>query len=172
MFVPWSESRRWRGPAGATSLGRLFCLLILPALAIAPVVGGSRTRAAVPEVAGAPELPPGAEALSAVHFAAGATAIRPRDMRILDAHARWLYGERTRVLLIEGHTDGPEDSAFSRGVGEERAKSAKAYLVSRGAGADRITIVSRGGGRPACGEKTAICRAANRRATFSAAVRP
>ena len=154
------------------SLGRLFCLLILPVLAIAPVVGGSRTRAGAPEVPGAPEVLGAADALPAVHFAAGATAIRPRDMRILDAHARWLHGERTRVLLIEGHTDEPEDSAFSRGVGEERAKSAKAYLVSRGAVADRITIVARGGGRPACGEKTAICRAANRRVTFSAAVRP
>jgi outer membrane protein OmpA-like peptidoglycan-associated protein len=155
------------------SLGRLFCLLMLPVLAIAPVVGGTRTRAAAPEVAGVPEIPRVvAEALSAVHFAAGATAIRPRDMKILDAHARWLHGEPTRVLLIEGHTDGPEDSAFSRGVGEERAKSAKAYLLSRGAVADRITIVSRGGGRPACGEKTAICRAANRRATFSTTVRP
>ena len=154
------------------SLGRRLCLLILPLLAIAPVVGGSWIRAGAPEVPGAPEIPRAAEALRAVHFAAGATAIRPRDMGILDAHARWLHGERTRVILIEGHTDGPEDSAFSRGVGEERAKSAKAYLISKGAVADRITIVSRGGGRPACGEKTAICRAANRRATFSAAVRP
>jgi OOP family OmpA-OmpF porin len=170
VFVPWSESRKRRGPGGATSLGRRLCLLILPLLAIAPVVGGSRTRAGAPEVPG--EFARAADALPAVHFAAGATAIRPRDMGILDAHARWLHGERTRVVLIEGHTDGPEDSAFSRGVGEERAKSAKAYLVSKGAVADRITIVSRGGGRPACGEKTAICRAANRRATFSAAVRP
>ena len=152
MFVPWSESEKRRGPGGATSLGRRLCLLILPLLAIAPVVGGSRTRAGAPEVPGAPEIARAADALPPVHLAAGATAIRPRDMG--------------------GHTDGPEDSAFSRGVGEERAKSAKAYLVSKGAVADRITIVSRGGGRPACGAKTAICRAANRRATFSAAVRP
>lgn len=172
MFVPPSKSWKPLGMGRATSLGRLLFLLILPVLAIAPGVGGSLTRAAVPEVAGAPELPLGAEPRSAVHFAAGATAIRPHDMTILDAHARWLHGERTRVLLIEGHSDGPEDSVFSRGVGEERARSAKAYLVSKGAVADRITIVSRGGGRPACGEKTAICRAANRRATLKAEVRP
>lgn len=126
---PWSESRKRRGPGGETSL--------LPLLAIAPVVGGSWTRARAPEMPGTPEIPRAAEALLAV-----------------------------------GHTDGSEDSAFSRGVGEERAKSAETYLVSKGAVADRITIVPRGAGRPACGEKTAICRAANRRATFSAAVRP
>ena len=172
MSVPPPESWEPRGPGRATSLGRLFCLLILPVLAIAPVVGGSRTRAPLPDVPGAPELPPGPEALSAVHFAAGATAIRPRDMRILDAHARWLYGERTRVLLIEEHTDEPGDSAFSREVGEQRAESAKAYLVSRGVVADHITTASRGGGRPACGEKAPTCRALNRRATFSTAVLP
>jgi peptidoglycan-associated lipoprotein len=93
-------------------------------------------------------------------------------MGILDAHARWLRGEPRRVLLIEGHTDGPADSAFSREVGEQRANSAKAYLVAKGVVADRITTVSRGGGRPACGEKTSACRATNRRATFSTGMLP
>jgi outer membrane protein OmpA-like peptidoglycan-associated protein len=57
-------------------------------------------------------------------------------------------------------------------VGEQRAQSAKAYMVSKGALADRIVISSRGGGWPACEEKTAPCRALNRRATFSAASLP
>jgi outer membrane protein OmpA-like peptidoglycan-associated protein len=86
----------------------------LRAGSVADRVGGLRTRGGAPEVRGAPEIPRAAEALPAVHFAAGATAIRPRDLGILAAHARWLHGERTRVILIEGHADGPEDSAFSR----------------------------------------------------------
>ncbi len=117
-------------------------------------------------------VPAAPDALSPVYFAAGTTQIRPRDVRVLDAHAVWLRGERKRVLLIEGHTDGPGDSVFNQEVGEQRAKSAKAYLVSKGAVADRITIVSRGGGRPVCGEKTAACRALNRRATFATGVLP
>lgn len=44
--------------------------------------------------------------LPPIHFAAGITQIRPRDTKILDAHALWLLGDRNRVLLIEGHTDG------------------------------------------------------------------
>jgi len=75
-------------------------------------------------------------------------------------------------LLIEGHTDGFGDSAFSRQVGEQRVKAAEAYLVSKGVPADHIAIWSRGGGWPACSEKTATCRAANRRATFSTGVQP
>jgi OOP family OmpA-OmpF porin len=113
-----------------------------------------------------------ADLLPPVHFHAGTTQIRPSDTRILDAHVVWLQRDRNRVLLIEGHTDGPGDSPFSRDVGEQRAQSAKTYLVSRGALADRIVTSSRGGGWPACQEKTALCRAINRRVTFSAGARP
>jgi peptidoglycan-associated lipoprotein len=110
--------------------------------------------------------------LQPIYFAAGTTQIRPSDTKILDAHAVWLRHDRKRTLLIEGHTDGPGDSAFSRGIGEQRAQSAKAYLVSKGALPDHILIFSRGGGWPACTERTATCRAINRRATFSAGLLP
>jgi len=43
-------------------------------------------------------------------------------------------------------------------------------LVSKGLAADRITTVSRGGGRPICEEGTPTCRAINRRASFSPGV--
>ena len=111
------------------------------------------------------------DSLSPIYFAAGTTQIRPNDTRILDAHAAWLRGNRTQRLLIEGHTDSAGDSAFSRQVGVQRAKSAKAYLVARGVSADQITA-SAGDGVPTCGERTATCRAANRRATFSTEARP
>jgi outer membrane protein OmpA-like peptidoglycan-associated protein len=110
--------------------------------------------------------------LTSIYFAAGTTQIRPVDTKILDAHAAWLRGDRIQRLRIEGHTDGFGESAFSRQVGEERAKSAKAYLVARGVPADHIVISSRGGGWPVCVEKTATCRAANRRVTFSTGVQP
>lgn len=147
-----------------TNGGRLAGLVILPVLAlVAPGLAGFGNRAVAPAAPGP---------LSSVYFAGGTTEIRPRDMGILDAHAVWLRGEGKRVVLIEGHSDGPGDSVFSREVGEQRAKSAKAYLVSKGVVADRITTVSHGGGRPACGEKTPTCRALNRRATFSMGVPP
>jgi peptidoglycan-associated lipoprotein len=86
--------------------------------------------------------------LSTVYFAAGTTQIRPRDMIILDAHAAWQRDERKRVLVIEGHADGPGDNEFSREIGEQRARAAKAYLVTKGVIADRIRAGSLGGGRP------------------------
>lgn len=63
------------------------------------------------------------DAFFPVYFAAATTQVRPRDMSILDGHAAWLRGDGKRVLLIEGHTDEPGDSAFSRAVGSKRAQS-------------------------------------------------
>jgi outer membrane protein OmpA-like peptidoglycan-associated protein len=162
----------------------LAWLAVLPVLAFAPAFAGS---SASRQVASAASTPPpihssapiesaresvANDLLPPIHFAAGTTGIRPSDTKILDAHAVWLQRDLNRILLIEGHTDGPGDSPFSRGVGQQRAQSAKTYLVSRGALPDRIMISSRGGGWPACQEKTAPCRAINRRATFSAVARP
>jgi peptidoglycan-associated lipoprotein len=166
-----------------TNLGTLAWLVVLPVLALAPAFAGSSTREAVPAAPTPSPILSNAAVVSAlefvansllppIYFAAGTTQIRPSDTKILDAHAVWLRRDRKRVLLIEGHTDGPGDSPFSREVGEQRAQSAKAYLVSKGALADHIVISSRGGGLPACKEKTAPCRAINRRATFSTAALP
>lgn len=158
--------RRCQGAGPPTNLRRLAWFLILPAVGLAATaLAGFRTQA-VTAAAPAPD------ALSTVYFAAGTIQIRPADRRILDAHAAWLRGAEKRILLIEGHTDGPGDSVFSQEVGDQRARAAKAYLVFRGAAADRITTGSRGGGRPTCEEKTPTCRALNRRATVSAGVRP
>jgi outer membrane protein OmpA-like peptidoglycan-associated protein len=150
----------------------LMLLLAPPAVvrfSSRPVVSASAVAPGVGAAMAAPAMP---DALSTVYFAAGTTQIRPRDMSILDAHAVWQRDERKRVLVIEGHTDGPGDSEFSREIGEQRARSAKAYLVTRGVIADHIMTESRGGGQPSCKEKTATCRALNRRATVSREVRP
>jgi outer membrane protein OmpA-like peptidoglycan-associated protein len=154
----------------------LAWLVVLPVLALVPAFAGPPARDVAPAAAVTPVIVSiGAatnDALSPIYFAAGTTEIRPSDAKILDAHAVWLLRDRMQRLRIEGHTDGFGDSAFSRQVGEQRAQSAKAYLVSKGVPADHIMILSRGGGWPTCSEKTATCRAANRRATFSTGVRP
>ncbi len=144
------------------NIRRLVWLAIFLLLAVLPsVLVRLGTRSVVPVAAAAPQE------LSTVYFAAGITQIRPRDKSVLDAHAVWQRDERKRVLVIEGHTDGAGESEFSREIGEQRARSAKAYLVTKGVIADHIRTESRGGGRPACKDKTPACRALNRRATVS-----
>jgi len=150
-------------------LGILLVLVLLVPLALVGFgarVFGARAVAVAAVSPAAPDEP------STLYFAAGTTQIRPRDLGVLDAHAVWLRGERKGVLVIEGHTDGPGDSALSREIGEQRARSAKAYLVTKGVIADRIMTESRGGGQPTCKEKTPTCRALNRRATVARGMRP
>ena len=157
---------------------RLLWLSIVMLLVASPALARFRPRTMVPVVSAAAVAPGVAVApmapdlLSTVYFEAGITQIRPRDRSILDAHAVWQRDKTKRFLVIEGHTDGPGDSEFSRDIGEQRARAAKAYLVTRGVIPGQIMTESRGGAQPSCQEKTAACRALNRRATVSRHVRP
>jgi len=165
--------RGWRdhdpGPKHMRRLAWLGIVLVLVLVPLALVGFGAR---AVAPAAVAAIAPAGPDEPSTVYFAGGTTQIRPRDMGILDAHAVWLQAEGKRALVIEGHTDGPGDSALSLEIGEQRARSAKAYLMTKGVVADRIMTESRGGGQPTCQEKTPTCRALNRRVTVSRTVQP
>ena len=137
-------------------------LVVLPVLGLAVALVGYPTRPVAPKSLALPD-----ETLEPIYFAAGTTHVRLSDTAVLDAHAAWLTRDGSQVLLIEGHTDESGGHGLSAAVGRQRAESAKAYLVSKGIGADRITILSRGGERPTCADKTPACRANNRRATFS-----
>lgn len=170
-FVLPAESAGRRGDMGSRvwSLARLWAL---PVLALAPALAWALTRPP-PDVSVERLSPPAVSTLLAVptfapiYFGAGTTDIRPSQKKVLDGHALWLRSDGTRRLLVEGHTDGPADHLRSVEIGEERARAAKAYLITKGADADHIAFVSRGGGQPSCTEKTAACRADNRRVTFS-----
>jgi peptidoglycan-associated lipoprotein len=134
----------------------LWLVVTLSVVALAPFLPGALRS---PVVAN--------HALEPVYFDAGRATARADDERTLDTHAAWLKRHRNQSLLIEGHTDGPGRDATSMAIAERRATWAKAYLVSKGVDADRIETISYGGTQPMCTEKTATCRAKNRRATFS-----
>lgn len=82
-----------------THVRTLAWLVVLPVLALAPAFAGSPfIRPATPAAPTAPPMPSRAAVVSAldpvandllppIHFAAGTTQIRPRDTKILDAHA-------------------------------------------------------------------------------------
>jgi len=101
-----------------TNIRTVAWLIVLPVLALAPAFASSPTREAAPAAPTPPPMVANAAVVSAldfvannllppIYFVAGTTQIRPSDTKILDAHAVWLRRERKRVLLIEGHTDGP-----------------------------------------------------------------
>jgi peptidoglycan-associated lipoprotein len=101
-----------------------------------------------------------------VHFDFDKHEIRPGDVAILEANARWLHIRADHIVLIEGHCDDRGTSEYNVALGERRARAAMNYLVSRGIRSDRITLVSYGEDRPACTDKTESCWTRNRRAHF------
>jgi peptidoglycan-associated lipoprotein len=104
--------------------------------------------------------------LADVRFRPGLVTVGKADAPVLDAIARWLKENPGALVRIEGHSDDLGTPAANLAVGEKRAVSIMKYLVSRGLEPGRFSIVSYGSDRPVCVDKTAACRAKNRRAHF------
>src|SRR6185369_4260421 len=64
---------------------------------------------------------------------------------------------------IQGHTDSKGSDKYNQALSERRANSVKAYLVSQGISASRITTIGYGESQPAASNETAAGRAINRR---------
>jgi len=68
---------------------------------------------------------------------------------------------------VSGHTDDRGSDVLNQKLSEKRAASVKAYLVSKGVAADRITAQGYGETKPVEDNKTKAGRAANRRVEVS-----
>ena len=105
-----------------------------------------------------------------IYFAFGTAAIRPGDVKILDANAAWLRAHPQLLVLIEGHSDNrgatSTKNEFNIDLGEQRAQAAMSHLVAKGVQSSRITILSYGEERPQCTEKSERCWSQNRRSRF------
>jgi len=82
----------------------------------------------------------------------------------LAAQAQWLAANPDYTAIIEGHADEQGTRQYNIALGERRAQSAKAYLVSQGVPAARLKTVSYGKERPieVCSDEA--CYSKNRRA--------
>jgi peptidoglycan-associated lipoprotein len=133
-----------------------------PPVPTARPLSASETTTAAPTGNGFVDLP----AIADVRFRAGLVTVGRADAGTLDGVVRWLKGNPAAQIQIEGHTDDLGTPVENLAVGQKRAASAMSYLISKGVGAERISIVSYGSDRPVCAEKTDACRAKNRRVHF------
>jgi outer membrane protein OmpA-like peptidoglycan-associated protein len=74
-----------------------------------------------------------------------------------------LKANPTANVEIQGHTDSKGSDQYNQALSERRANSVKAFLVSQGIAAGRITTIGFGEARPAATNDTAAGRAINRR---------
>ncbi len=104
--------------------------------------------------------------LRPVFFEYDSSEVSPAAQALLDANASVLKNYRNWTVTIEGHCDDRGSAEYNLALGERRAVSARAYLVSLGIPADRLRTVSYGKEFPFDPGKDEAAFAKNRRAHF------
>jgi peptidoglycan-associated lipoprotein len=101
--------------------------------------------------------------LGDVFFDLDQSSIRDDARATLTANAAWMKRWSNTRVSIEGHCDERGTGEYNLALGDRRAQAVKAYLVSLGIAADRITSVSKGKESPVCTDKNEACWQRNRR---------
>ena len=104
--------------------------------------------------------------LRPVFFELDSSDLSTEGQRILDGNAAVLKQHATWTITIEGHCDERGSAEYNLALGERRALSARAYLISLGLPADRLRTVSYGKEFPFDPGHDESAYAKNRRAHF------
>ncbi len=104
--------------------------------------------------------------LNTVFFDYDQAAITTEGRKILAENATWIKNNTNTVMQIEGHCDERGSIEYNLALGERRAKAVKAYLVSLGVEAKRMTIISFGKEKKLMDGDTEEAHGKNRRANF------
>ena len=104
--------------------------------------------------------------LTPVFFDLDSSDVSAESQKVLDANAALLKRYPRWAVTLEGHCDERGTAEYNLALGERRAVSARAYLVSLGIPADRLRIVSYGKEFPFDPGHDESAYAKNRRAHF------
>lgn len=74
--------------------------------------------------------------------------IKPEAFEALQAHATFLAGNPSSAIRLEGHADEQGTREYNVALGERRAKAVESFLLSNGAQAGQIEVISYGEERP------------------------
>ncbi len=101
--------------------------------------------------------------LKDAYFDTNKADLRDDARDALAANAAWLKAHPTVRISVEGYCDERNTAEYNLALGWRRANATKAYLVSLGVGAERISTISYGEEKPfsTCHEER--CWAENRR---------
>ncbi len=89
--------------------------------------------------------------------------LKAEGMATLDKIAKDLSKIKLEVIIAVGNTDSVGTDAYNMALGQRRAQSVKAYLVSKGVDGSRIYTESKGKSNPVASNATAEGRSKNRR---------
>ena len=105
-----------------------------------------------------------------VHFDFDRNTLRPDALAVLDEAITALKASPTLKLQVEGHTCNIGTAEYNMALANRRAVAVRDYLVSRGIGSDRLSVVSYGEERPKHDNEREETRRLNRRAALVVSV--
>jgi len=122
-------------------------------------------RGTAVDVKGCPAIFSGAKSLvlKGVTFASGASTLLPASRPALDEVAKTLADNPSVKVEVGGHTDRTGSEPVNQRISLARANAVRAYLISQGVAADRITAKGYGSSKPIAPNNTPAGRATNRR---------
>ncbi len=102
-----------------------------------------------------------------IQFETGKAVIKPVSYPILKEVAQILKDYPYYNVNIEGHTDNVGKADYNLKLSQERAESARQFLIQQGVDPARMTSAGFGLTKPIADNKTAAGRAQNRRVEFN-----
>lgn len=106
------------------------------------------------------------DGLVTIHFDYDKSALTSDAKKKLQGNADWIKKNSKVKVQIEGHCDSRGTIEYNLALGERRANSVKAYLVSLGVPATRLTTISYGEEKPVATGESEEAYSKNRRANF------
>jgi len=98
-----------------------------------------------------------------IYFNTGSSKLLSRSFKPLNEVVDILKQNTDLSLSIDGHTDNTGPSAFNQSLSQKRAEAVKAYMISKGISAGRLTAAGYGQDQPVADNNTAAGRQQNRR---------
>jgi OmpA-OmpF porin, OOP family len=106
--------------------------------------------------------------LKGVNFANNSAQLTAASTAVLDEVASTLVKRSDIRAEVAGHTDDRGEANYNRSLSQKRAESVRAYLVSKGVDASRLTARGYGEDSPIADNKSDKGRAENRRVELRA----
>jgi peptidoglycan-associated lipoprotein len=102
-----------------------------------------------------------------VYFDYDSFAIRSEFQSAIDTHAKYLRADKSRKVVIEGHTDERGGREYNLALGQKRAEAVRKALSLLGVAEGQLEAVSFGKEKPAVLGSTENAMEKNRRAEIS-----
>lgn len=102
-----------------------------------------------------------------VYFDYDSFVIRSEFQSVIEAHAKYIRADKSRKVVIEGHTDERGGREYNLALGQKRAEAVRKALSLLGVSDSQLEAVSFGKEKPAMQGSTEAAMEKNRRAEIS-----